>query len=256
MSLKEVLAKIKTTPWLRISAALAVAGVVFFLVSSVLNIGALIPVPADVQVSEKAALEGGPREMIMSPRRQPTPMPDVILGPLFVLIKPALYIILFLVIYLLFFKPREPQEGRGNLLLYLALIVVLLVFVISAADLLRMALNYYLDKKAFTRTTYLFERFARSLAKRMAALLLVMPICTFLNLRASGKGPEVKGFFLALLSLTGIFSLILAYWLLNGLFVWGFGVKGVELQAYTFPLAYFSILFSLTLFYLVQYLRR
>lgn len=255
MNLNEVLAKIKTTPWLRIVAALAVAGVVFFLVSSVLNIGALVPVPADVQVSEKAALEGGPSEMIMPPR-QPTPMPDVILGPLFVLLKPALYIILFLIIYLLFFKPREPQEGGGNLLLYFALVVVLLVFVISAADLLRMALNYYLDKKAFTQTRYLFERFARSLAKRMAALLLAMPICTFLNLKASGKGPEVKGFFLALLSLTGIFSLLLAYWLLNGLFVWGFGVKGVELQAYTFPLAYFSILFPVALFYLVQYLRR
>lgn len=256
MTLKVVFEKIRTRPVLRILVALGLAGIFFLIINSVWDMGGLISSPEDVAVSEEMILEEMSGKML--PRRpgvQPTP-PRILVSPFYSLIKPALYIIFFLIIYLLFLKPREPQEEGVKTFLFVALVVVLLVFVFSSADLLRMVLDYYLQERPYMKTSYLYEKFARGLSRRMAALLLVMPICTFLNLKASGKGSEVKGFFLALFSLTGVFSLILAYWLLNGLFVWGLGVKGVELRAYTFPLAYFSILFPLNLFYLVQYLKR
>lgn len=190
--------------------------------------------------------------MIMPTPRQPR-QPQLLD---FTLFKPLLYLVLFLLIYLLFFQKREPGKGGGNWFLYFASVLVLLVFVFSSADLLRLVLNYYLEKTPYPKDSYLFQGFAEQLARRMAALLLSLPVFAFLNFKISRKGSEVKGFFLTLFSLIGVFTLLLAWWLLNGLLVWGLGVKGIELKDYTFPLAYSSILFPLALFYLVQYLRR
>lgn len=261
MSLKKIFGEGKTSPLVRIVSALALAGIVFLLFSSIFekqlssslsSSGKEIAVEETVSSPAQVGMTDEVRAMPIS--RYPSPEPPLL--SLTKLFKPVLYLILFLFIYLLFFQKGEPGQGKANLFLYLASVIVLLVFVFSSSDLLRMVLNYYLSKTQFSQSSYLFEIFARGLAKRMAALLITMPICTFLNFKIVSKGPEVKSFFLALFSLTGFLTLLLGWWLLNGLFTWGFGVKGIELQSYTFPLAYFSILFPLTLFYLVQYFRR
>lgn len=256
--------KIKNLPWSRVFGALAVAAGAFLLISLVLEKGGLKPSlrgevenivsPKKMTITEEAGSSGITNRY---PRVQPTtPTRSFYLGPIAVLIKPLLYIVLFLFIYLVFFKPDREKTGITSIMFFISLTAVLLIFVFSSADLLRMVLNYYLQKTPYPKGSYLFQSFAEQLARRMAALLLSLPLFSFLNFKICQKGTEAKGFFLALASLTGVFSLILAYFLLYGLFLWGLGIKGISLRDYTFPLTYFSIFFPLTLFYLVQYRKR
>ena len=262
MNPKQIFKKLKNQPFLRILAALGAAAIVFFLVSEIFEENSLSG-SSSVSLEKKIAIEEiavddltvsqgvGPQNIASRPTK-PSFLPRRTVS----LFKPILYFALFLIIYLLFFQKREPGIGEGSPILYFSLLLVLLIFVFSSADLLRLVLDYYLQKTSFTRGSYFFEKFARDLAKRMAALLLSLPLFSFLNFQLCRKGKEVKNFFLSLFSLTTVFSLILLYFLLYGLFLLGLGVKGIALVDYTFPLAYFSILFPLTLFYLVQYKKR
>ena len=262
MSLKKIFGGGKTSSPIRIIAALVLAGIVFLLFSSTLEkqLSSSASSPGKEAAIEMAFSSSDQAVSITSKGRPAIlpryPVPEPPLLSLAKFFKPVLYIILFLFIYLLFFQEKAPGQEKTHRFLYLTSILVLLIFIFSSSDLLRMVLNYYLNKKQFTQNSYLFELFARGLAKRMASLLIIMPLCAFLNFKIARKGREVKSFFLTLFSLTGFFTLILGWWLLNALFTWGFGVKGIELRSYTFPLAYFSIVFPLTLFYLVQYLKK
>lgn len=254
MNLKNIWHKIQSRPITRVLAVLVLSGLVFVVTYPILSdLGLRMP-STGVSTGLKAPSSGGASEKIVSPQMiQPTPRYRYRL-PIFRLIKPLFYVGIFLFIYFLLFQKKK-ERNLSQLLFKLGFLAVLVIFVFSSADLLRLGLRYYLKEINFTRSSYLFEKFARQLARRMSALLLSFPFFAFLNYKLVQKRTG-KDFSLVLTLITGLFSLTFAYFLLNALFMWGLGVEGIELVDYTFPVAYFSILFPLSLLYLVVYLRK
>jgi len=246
MNLKQLWGKIKSRPLFKIVFVLGLAGLVFVIFSPILSKLNLFTASTDLSPQSTTAEKRG---LVMPPTYQPGYS-----KPLTVLVKPLFYVVLFVSFYYLLFNEKTRFNFK-ELLWRLIFALILIIFIFSSADLIRVVLRYFFKGVKLASSSYYYQQFARQLARRLSALILSFPLFIYFNYKLVKKS-GVKTFTLMIGSLTGFFSLVLTYFLLNGLFMWILGVAKSQLVDYTLPLAYFPVLLPLSLLYLVVYLRK
>jgi hypothetical protein len=248
MSLTQFWNKIQSRSVTKILAVFVISGLIFVVISPFFNqLGLTNSSMSKIPTLGEGKLDYVTEPNVVGPRHYS-------FLPLAFVIKPLAYVGIFLLIYFLFFD-KKPKINISLILLELAFVLILFVFVFSLADLARVGLNYYWKGADFGQSVYLYEYFARQLASRISAALISFPVFVYLNLKLIKKD-EIKEFSLILAFLLGLFSLILFYFLLNAVFLLILGVSGASLANYAFPIAYFFVLFPLSLAYSLVYLRK